>query len=323
METLTISDGVAEAVIVPGLGAGLASYDLLGEAGPVPLFRPCRDLAHAHPFDLAHNLLLPWSGRISGGGFRFDGTFHELAPNLEGERLPIHGNGFSSAWNTEQHTTTQASLVLQSDGPGPYRYDARVTYRLDDGALRIDLAITHRGDRRLPYGLGLHPWFPRTPATSLQARATTVTLEDSRHLPAGQLPVTSREDWDFGVPRRLPGAWINNDFWPWDGGAEIAWPERGLGLTVDTCGDPRLTTYILYSPASDAPFFCFEPVMHPVDAHNRSGGPEANGLAVLAAGQSLSVQCRFRPHRLPSGAADNTTGESRTLCLASGIALPK
>jgi len=62
------------------------------------LFRPCRDLARAGPFDLASNLLVPWSGRISGGGFPFDGLFHALAPNFPGEALPVHGNGFSSAW---------------------------------------------------------------------------------------------------------------------------------------------------------------------------------------------------------------------------------
>ena len=72
---LTLFDGIAEAVVVPGFGAGLASYDLLEADGPLPLFRPRRDLRGAGPFDLASNLLLPWSNRISGGGIRFGGRF--------------------------------------------------------------------------------------------------------------------------------------------------------------------------------------------------------------------------------------------------------
>jgi galactose mutarotase-like enzyme len=68
---LTLFDGVAEAVVVPELGAGLASYDLIEADTRIPLFRPRRDLRGAGPFDLANNLLLPWSNRISGGGFRF------------------------------------------------------------------------------------------------------------------------------------------------------------------------------------------------------------------------------------------------------------
>ena len=99
---LTISDGAAEAVIVPDLGAGLAAYDLLSPSGRMPLFRPCRDLARAGPFDLALNLLVPWSNRISGGGFPFNGRFHPLAANVAGERYPIHGNGFSSRWRVER-----------------------------------------------------------------------------------------------------------------------------------------------------------------------------------------------------------------------------
>ena len=191
----------------------------------------------------------------------------------------------------------QAILTLSSNGPGPYRFQACVTYTLDSGALTMTLAVTNHAADPLPHGLGLHPWFPRTPGTTLRASATAVTLEDSRHLPAGQLLVASRKDWDFAEARQLPGAWINNDFSGWDGRAEIVWADRDLRLIIDAGRDPRLTTFILYSPASDANFFCFEPVTHPVDAHNRPGGPEANGLSVLAPGQTLEVSCRFTPER--------------------------
>src|SRR5215469_4069045 len=94
---IVISDGIAEAAILPDLGAGLAWYDLVTSGGREPIFRACRDFFQAHPFDLALNLLVPWSNRISGGGFAFEGEVHRLEPNLPGENFPIHGNGFSSA----------------------------------------------------------------------------------------------------------------------------------------------------------------------------------------------------------------------------------
>ena len=127
---LTLSDGAAEVVIAPELGAGLASYDLVGAAERAPLFRPCRDLARAQPFDLANNLLVPWSNRISGGGFHFGGRFHRLDPNLPGEPCPIHGNGFSSVWSVEEAAPDRVVLALTSNGPGPFRYHARATYAL-------------------------------------------------------------------------------------------------------------------------------------------------------------------------------------------------
>jgi aldose 1-epimerase len=296
MDTISLADGVAEVVIVPCLGAGLASYDLVSHGRREPLLRPCRDLSRAAPFDLANILLVPWSNRISGGGFAFGGRFHPLRPNLAHEPMPIHGNGFSSAWNTVEASAVSACFALDSDGPGPFKFIAVVRYSLAQGALRVALKVTNRGPDTLPFGLGLHPWFPRTPGTTLQARAAVVTLEDLFHLPNGQIAVTSREDWNFSAHRRLPDRWINNDFSPWDGHAEIIWSDRGLGLSIEAEG--ALSAYILYSPASDADFFCFEPVTHLVDAHNRAGGPKANGLAILDHRDDLAIACRFVPTRL-------------------------
>ena len=294
MRTITLEDGVVEAVVVPGLGAGLSRYDFIAGQRRRPLFRPCRDLARAGPFDLASILLVPWSNRISGG-FCFGGRYYVLAPNLEGEPLPIHGIGFSSAWDVVEATMTRAILVLRSDAPGPYSFEALVAYALSEGELRVDLQVTNRGSHPLPFGLGLHPWLPRTPGTTLLAPAKLVTLENPRHLPESQVPVSSRPDWDFTTHNRLPAAWINNDFSPWDGHAEIVWHDRGLRLTIETDGDPQLSKYILYSPGSTAEFFCFEPVTHLIDAHNRPGSPEANGLTILDANACLSTHARFIP----------------------------
>ena len=291
---LTLSDGAAEVVIVPELGTGLASYDLVGAGARRPIFRPCRNLSGVRPFDLACILLVPWSNRISGGGFPFAGKFHSLQPNLSGEPYPIHGNGFSSAWSVEKTTATNAELSLISDGPGPFRYSARASYALNAGALTMRLSVVNLAAETLPFGLGFHPWIVRTPETLLQARAKRFALETKDHLPSGQAEVASRPDWNFAEPRRLPDGWINNAFLDWDGRACVHWPDRKLALEL--AADSPLGAYIVYSPSREADFFCFEPVTHAVDAHNAPGGPEANGLAVLAPHKSLSVACRCIPH---------------------------
>jgi aldose 1-epimerase len=293
---LTINDGVAEAVIAPEMGAGLASYDLLGAGGRTPLFRPCRNPSRAGPFDLANNLLVPWSNRISGGGFHFNGQFHPLAPNVPGELFPIHGNGFSSRWENERAIADSAEFSLRSEGPGPFRYEAHARYSLTAGALSMRLSVRNLGPGPLPFGLGFHPWIARSASTQLRAKAACVVLETRDHLPAGEAPIASRPEWDFAAARVLPSGWINNAFLGWDGGATILWPEQGLELDVEA--DPPLSTYILYSPSDRADFFCFEPVTHPVDAHNRPGGPAANGLTILAPREAMAATCRFRPRRL-------------------------
>jgi aldose 1-epimerase len=290
---VTLTDGVAEATVAPDLGGGLVSYDLLGAAGRAALFRPCRDLSRAGPFDLANNLLVPWSNRISGGGFYFGGRFHPLEPNLPGEPYPIHGNGFSNPWSVESASAERVELSVTSNGPGPFCYEARATYALDAGALKMRLWVRNIGNEALPFGLGFHPWLVRTPQTLLLAKAQQVTLENSDHLPVGQASVPSRPEWDFATPRALPVAWINNAFLGWDGRARVLWSERGLALEI--VADPPLSTYIIYSPTGDSDFFCFEPVSHLIDAHNLPGGASAGGLIILAPQETMLVTCQFRP----------------------------
>lgn len=291
--TVTIADGIASIRIVPAMGAGLARYDLIGSKGE-PLLRPAPG-EPKNPFELALNLLVPWSNRISNGGFSYNCDFHALAPNLEGEAYPIHGDAFQSVWSVVAVTPISALLRFSNNGIGPFFYDAEVLYRLDNGALTVQLEITSRAKIDLPFGFGLHPWFPRSKRTRLTASAKTVWLEDASHLPTGAVPVQQKSEWDFSTGRPLPEGWINNGFEGWAGTALIEWPDRQLSLSI--AADSKLSTYIVYSPSSQADFFCFEPVSHPVDALNLSSSPQGNGLFVLAPGERISTFCIFAPSR--------------------------
>jgi aldose 1-epimerase len=107
-------------------------------------------------------------------------------------------------------------------------------------------------------------------------------------MPAGRVPVGERPGWDFARARPLPIGWINNGFAGWTGTARVYWPEHGLQLTVTAT--PTLGTCIVYSPSEDAPFFCLEPVSHPVDAFHLPGMP---GLQLLRPGERFEVACTF------------------------------
>ena len=311
LRTLRLRDGIAEAVLCPDLGGGVASYDLVGRGGRRALFRRAGP-APADALALACAPLVPWSNRISGGGFEADGGFVTLAANWPGEPCPLHGNGMQARWQVAGHDARAAELTLDSDGPGAFRYAATLRYWLRDGALGMRLAVRHRGAAPLPYGLGFHPWFPRTAATTLQARADAVWLEDARHLPTRRVPLAERPAWDFAAGRALPPGWINNGFVGWDGRATIGWPGRGLALAVEAAaegadGAAPLAVFLVYSPGAQADFFCFEPVSHPVDAHHLAGRP---GLFRLAPGQSAAVQCRFLPREI-AGAPSVSSARSR------------
>jgi aldose 1-epimerase len=272
-----LRDGRSRLVVMPENGGGIARFDaLVAGRAPVALLRPWDG---AGP--LGCELLVPWSNRISGGGFDFDGRFHAVDPNVAGEALPIHGDGFQKPWRVARQSATAIELILDHGSIGPYRYMASIAYELQDGSLNATLTTENRAPIRLPYGLGFHPWFARHPGTLLQAKAERVWLEDERHLPTGTAPVAAHPAWDFSQGQALPAGWINNGFDGWDGKAAIVQPEDGIALSVQASA--LLDVFIVYSPSPDAGFFCFEPVSHPVDAHHGAG------LTVLDPGASMGV----------------------------------
>jgi aldose 1-epimerase len=278
---IELRDAWARLVIDPSGGAAITRYDALPSDGaPVPLFKPAEG---ERAFGC--QLLVPWSNRISGGGFDFEGRSHRVEPNVPGEPYPLHGDGFQKPWRVAKQGDTSAELGLDAGAIGPYRYAARVTYALQDGTLAATLSVENRADFPLPYGLGFHPWFPRHRGTRLTAKAERVWLEDERHLPTGVAPVEDHPAWNFARSKPLPGGWVNNGFDGWNRRARIVQQQDGIVLRLNA--SPELGVFILYSPSPDAGFFCFEPVSHVVDAHHGAG------LTRVAPGKTMRAEMRL------------------------------
>ena len=311
--TFALDDGVSRVVVAPGAGGALVSWTWRVGNARVPLLRAGPESPDpADPFALGCNLLLPWSNRISGGGFRFDGAHHPLGSNLPGEPFPIHGDAFQRPWTVAARDATSATLRLGGGETGPFRYVADVDYRLEDGALAIEVRAANEASVRLPYGGGMHPWFPRTPGTMLRLDAAEVRLEDARYLPAGRAALDAMPTWDFRAGAPLPAGWINNAFTGWDGAATLEWPlaellrfgsgddgrgpsgADGARVALRLAADPPLDVCIVHSPGRDASFVCVEPVSHPVDSHNDPDAP-FEGLAALGPGESVAFGCRLEP----------------------------
>ncbi len=276
-DLLEIKDARHSVLVAPALGGGIATAFALRDGQGVQLLRRWPGPGGG-VLDLGSNVLVPFSNRISGGGFAFRGRFHAIAPNLEGERYPIHGDGFQSVWEVVSHD--ERCIEMRHQGAiGPFRYAARLVYRLEGGGLRSLLSVTNLGEA-LPFGGGFHPWFPRGAGTRLQFAARGVWTETADHLPDRHLTLPEAPDRDFRQPRSLPPDLINAAFTGWTGPARIEQPADGIAVSVTASAN--LDTALVYSPGDGADFLCFEPISHAVDAHNQPGQP---GLVVLEKGQ--------------------------------------
>jgi len=283
--------------LVPALGGGVAAWKWGSGPDAVDLWRPW-DGASDDRYTLASFAMLPWSNRISAGGFQHEGRFHGMRPNRAGEPYPIHGDGWLQPWTLTRVSAGRAVLQLDSQRfeGNPYVYDGMQELRLVDGGLDQMVCVVNRGSTALPFGLGLHPWFPRTPQTRLHAQVDGVWLSGHDPIPTShttQLP----DGWDLrGGASMTRGDLIDNAYTGWDGRARIEWPERGLALQmrtlpIQTPNGPRPPTYcLLYRPpAGNA--FCFEPITHPIDAFHFDDKP---GLVTLAPGQALGLSVEWR-----------------------------
>lgn len=288
MRVVSLRNEHLHAQVLPQIGGGLARLDTLSFGRLRQVLRGLDQPPGSPPptpSQLACFPLLPWSNRIGGGGFVFEGRRHILPPNRAGEPCPIHGDGWQQEWDILSQCDNEVQLGLDRRHGPTFSYQARLRYALIDTALEVTLEVRNCGDAVLPFGLGLHPWLPRTEGVMLRAPAGATWQRGHDGLPLEKIAIPV--DWDFAAPRKLPEA-IDNVFSGWDGWAEIVWPETGMQLRISA----DMSYYIVYTRAG-ADFFCFEPVDHAINAHNLPGGPAHNGLSLLEPGQSLARKVAF------------------------------
>ncbi len=240
-------------------------------------------------YTLACFPLLPWSNRITQGGFAHQGVHHAIRDNRPGEPYPIHGDGWLQPWQVVAADEGSASLALQSrryDG-NPYEYDAEQSIELRPDGWQVSLKVTHRGRAPLPYGLGLHPYFICNAHTRLQATSTGVWLSGADAIPI-TFSSTLPDGWDYNAPAPLTGGGlIDNCFSGWDGVMRVSRPEVKLALTMQVV--PVSGYSLLYRPPEPG-FFCFEPISHPIDAFHMKNKP---GLVSLRHGESVRMEVSF------------------------------
>jgi aldose 1-epimerase len=220
---------------------------------------------------------------------------YPIQANRVGEPYPIHGDGWLQPWDLHQTADNTVEMRLESQAfeGNPYAYQALQRFVLLEGGMDQTLTVTHQGARPLPYGLGQHPFFLRSPTAQLTAPVQGVWLCGADPLPT-EHTTDFPASWDLRAGMQASGVMIDNVYTGWSGQARLVWPEHQLALTVSV---PEIQARGLndgYCLVYRPPFgqaFCFEPVTHPIDAFHAPGQP---GLRLLHAGESLTLHVEWR-----------------------------
>jgi len=269
MSPLILRSGPSSAEIYPDMGGRLGQLDL----GTGPLLRgPAVDLGWVH---WGCYPLLPWSNRLPGGHLAF-GTIDEHLPVNWPDGTAIHGLAASCPWAVVERSEHSAKLEVRVSG-GPYHVLGTQCFELGPRELQLRLAVTNEGDRPVPVGLGIHPWFV-----------------------GGRIRVPADKRWP-GEP--MPSGYPEPVEGPYDlrgGTVPVAMDACFTSLTSTVADVPGLrlhwdgpvTNLVVYS--AEPGWICVEPVTMANNGFElaQQGAP-SHGVQVLAPEESMEVLYRF------------------------------
>ncbi|MFT8712261.1 aldose 1-epimerase [Komagataeibacter rhaeticus] len=289
--TLELCAGEAALGLRPDVGGSIAYW----RSGDMEFLRPVTDphLVAQHGRAVAGYPLVPFSNRVAGDHFRFEGVDYHLAPSFAGENCAIHGNGWQRRLRIDMLSDSSATLTLEHTATRelapqwPFSYRAQLRYDLREAGLSIGLLLENTDTRDQPVGMGFHPYFPRHDGLKLGFAASSVWTNGPDHMPALRIPAEG--PWSFAHMRDVGQAAIDNCYGGWSGSAFLRWPRRGYALTVEA--SPELRHLVLFTPPAH-PYIGLEPVSNMNDGLNRPGIADA-GMRVLAPGQRMEGHIRM------------------------------
>ena len=294
MDPITLRAGHAGLGLAPAAGGAVTRYGFEAGATTIEWLRPTSPgaLAAGDPYEMAGFPLVPYSNRIRDGRFVFRGQKVALPLNRPPARHSLHGQGWEAAWRPiEVHASRVALEYRHPAGAWPWAYRARQRVTLTPERLVVELALTNEGGAPMPAGLGWHPYFPRTPRTTVTADVRGLWLTDDEVMPTEL--ASPPPAWDPGRGLRVDAVGLDHCFTGWGRRAVIEWPEWHARLVMTA--DPPLDCLMVYTPPG-RDFFCVEPVSHATDAINlAAAGRTDTGLLTLEPGETVGAAITLTP----------------------------
>ncbi|MFH0909777.1 MAG: aldose epimerase [bacterium] len=254
-------DGNTRASFVPELGGIGSSLILPGPGGP-------RELIYHHDFMWDRDpdsqrggwpFLFPICGRLER-----DGRPEVYVHGGREYRMKIHGFSLRLPWHVVLAAADELTMALadtdETRAVYPFRFEVRLRYRVENGAMVCEQTCVNRGDSPMPYYAGFHPYF-RTPPPGGGKDRTLVYCQAARRLSYnGKLSDVVGESPAPAIPVSVADPHVNEMLFELgaSGESRMDFPD---GLSIHMDAGRELFPYLQFYTKPDRAFFCIEPWM--------------------------------------------------------------
>lgn len=203
MEPISLTDAAtgASAKILSGLGFNCYSFQpvLGGQPSEVLWSEDDFPSGQCKPSHSGIPILFPFPGRLRGSHLAYEGQTYPLGSD-DGRGNAIHGFVLNRPWRVVERLPHRAvgEFHASIDEPGlnrrwPADFRLTMAYELRGNSLTAEIQVQNPGPGRLPFGLGLHPYFRVPLGDGGRADDCRVTAPVSEYWElAGMLPTGRR-----------------------------------------------------------------------------------------------------------------------------------
>lgn len=305
-------DGKATAEVVPALGNNCYVFKVADGETWITFIDPPPDLAtlEERPTAYGNPILFPFPNRIRNGTWQFEGETYQFDKAPESPTT-IHGLLLNQPYQIDKHIADEngATLVCSLDSQNfpdiirqyPFPFKIEITYTLKAAVLTMRISIKNTGQRNMPMGFGIHPYFPTNLTGAANAAEALITVPAAKYweldevlVPTGvQHDVSGTLDLRSGQPfgeLKLDHVFTNVQLV--NGVSQCRIENRDTGHTLVMESDAIFRELVVYTPP-DREAICFEPYTCPTDAINLETRGIPAGIIVLAPDETFSGIVRF------------------------------
>ena len=287
--------GARRVLLAPHVGGAIAAFDELRDGRVIDWLRPATPaaLAACDPLGMASFPLLPYCNRIRDARFMFDGALVDLSDDGNGFAHALHGNAWRLGWRVAEVSASRARLHLlhepsrEAARHWPFAYEATQDIALDADRLSVTMSARNLADRPMPFGMGHHPYYPRTRNTRVHARVAAMWHSTPDLLPTHAGPHPCIDAMASSAGMSADAFDLDDNFAGWSRTATIAWPDEGRAITLSA--DAPFDHMVVYAPAAHPGLLCVEPVSNVADWVNLDVARALKGGEVLEPGESVSA----------------------------------